>query len=88
MTSRQNIKMFDVNGVNVAKHWHVAGEVFAISDCLVVIVIIYSMYLYIAYEIKDDDDNAIKSCCGHPIQSEVIHPFNIAPPPPNIGWIW
>ena len=35
MTSRQNIKMFDVNGVNVAKHWHVAGEVFAISDCLV-----------------------------------------------------
>ena len=35
MTSRQDIKMFDVNGVNVAKHWHVAGEVFAISDCLV-----------------------------------------------------
>ena len=35
MTSRQNIKMFDVKGVNVAKHWHVAGEVFAISDCLV-----------------------------------------------------
>ena len=25
----------DFNGVNVAKHWHVAGEVFAISDCLV-----------------------------------------------------
>ena len=21
--------------MNVAKHWHVAGEVFAISDCLV-----------------------------------------------------
>ena len=37
MTSRQNIKMFDVNGVNVAKHWHVAGEVFAISDCLVLL---------------------------------------------------
>ena len=31
--------MFDVNGVNVAKHWHVAGEVFAISDCLVIIVV-------------------------------------------------
>ena len=30
-----NIKIFDFNGVNVAKHWHVAGEVFAISDCLV-----------------------------------------------------
>ena len=35
MTSRKNIKIFDFNGVNVAKHWHVAGEVFAISDCLV-----------------------------------------------------
>ena len=34
MTSRKNIKIFDFNGVNVAKHWHVAGEVFAISDCL------------------------------------------------------
>ena len=42
MTSRQDIKMFDVNhvnGVNVAKHWHVAGKVFAISDCLVRYVI-------------------------------------------------
>ena len=37
MTSRKNIKIFDFNGVNVAKHWHVAGEVFAISDCLVII---------------------------------------------------
>ena len=37
MTSRKNIKIFDFNGVNVAKHWHVAGEVFAISDCLVVV---------------------------------------------------
>ena len=36
MTSRKNIKIFDLNGVNVAKHCHVAGEVFAISDCLVV----------------------------------------------------
>ena len=36
MTSRKNIRIFDFNGVNVAKHWHVAGEVFAISDCLVV----------------------------------------------------
>ena len=35
MTSRKNIKIFDFNGVNVAKLWHVAGEVFAISDCLV-----------------------------------------------------
>ena len=35
ITSRKNIKFFDFNGVNVAKHWHVAGEVFAISDCLV-----------------------------------------------------
>ena len=36
MTSRKNIKIFFYfNGVNVAKHWHVAGEVFAISDCLV-----------------------------------------------------
>ena len=35
MTSRKNIKIFDFNGVNVAKHWHVAGEVFAISDCYI-----------------------------------------------------
>ena len=35
MTSQTNIKIFDCNGVNLAKHWHVAGEVFAISDCLV-----------------------------------------------------
>ena len=35
MTSRKNINIFDFNGMNVAKHWHVAGEVFAISDCLV-----------------------------------------------------
>ena len=26
MTSRKNIKSFDFNGVNVAKHWHVAGR--------------------------------------------------------------
>ena len=38
MTSRKNINIFDFNGMNVAKHWHVAGEVFAISDCLVAIV--------------------------------------------------
>ena len=36
MTSRKNINIFEFNGVNVAKHWHVAGEVFAISDCLVI----------------------------------------------------
>ena len=36
MTSRkQYIKIFHFNVVNVAKHWHGAGEVFAISDCLV-----------------------------------------------------
>ena len=40
MTSRKNIQIFDFNGVNVAKHWHVAGEVFAISDCLVEIVLV------------------------------------------------
>ena len=39
MTSRKNINIFDFNGVNVAKHWHVAGEVFAISDCLVILVV-------------------------------------------------
>ena len=39
LTSRTNINIFDFNGVNVAKHWHVAGEVFAISDCLVVDVL-------------------------------------------------
>ena len=38
MTSRKNNNLFYFNGVNVAKHWHVAGEVFAISDCLVTIV--------------------------------------------------
>ena len=37
MTSRKNINIFEFNGVNVAKHWHVVGEVFAISDCLVVL---------------------------------------------------
>ena len=26
MTSRKNIKIFDFNGVNVAKRWHVAGR--------------------------------------------------------------
>ena len=36
MTSRKNINFFYFNEVNVAKHWHVAGEVFAISDCLVI----------------------------------------------------
>ena len=35
MTSHKNIKIFYFNGVNVAKHWHGRGEVFAISDCLV-----------------------------------------------------
>ena len=40
MTLRKSIKIFDFNRVNVAKHWHVAGEVFAISDCLVGLVIL------------------------------------------------
>ena len=35
ITTRASREM-TFNGVNVAKHWHVAGEVFAISDCLVV----------------------------------------------------
>ena len=35
MTSRKKYQNLRFNGVNVAKHWHVAGEVFAISDCLV-----------------------------------------------------
>ena len=36
MTSRKNIFFFfDFNSMNVAKHWYGAGEVFAISDCLV-----------------------------------------------------
>ena len=26
MTSRKNNKIIDFNGVNVAKHWHVAGR--------------------------------------------------------------
>ena len=30
MTSRKNIKSFDFNGVKVAKHWYVVGEVFAL----------------------------------------------------------
>ena len=41
MTSHKNINIFDFNGMNVAKHWHVAGEVFAISDCLVRVCINY-----------------------------------------------
>ena len=34
MTSRKNIKIVYFNGVNVAKHWHVAGRGIC-SDCLV-----------------------------------------------------
>ena len=47
MTSRKNNTIFDFNGVNVAKHWHVAGEVFAISDCLVVVVIIHCIHKFL-----------------------------------------
>ena len=35
MTSRKNIIFFDFNSMNVAKHWNRAGDVFAISDCLI-----------------------------------------------------
>ena len=38
ITSRKKYQNFRFNGVNVAKHWHVAGQVFAISDCLVITV--------------------------------------------------
>ena len=48
MTSRKNIKIFDFNGMKVAKHWHVAGEVFAISDCLVHIVIDVRLHIVIS----------------------------------------
>ena len=44
MTSQKNIKIFDFNGVNVAKRWHVAGEVFTISDCLVIIIMEKATY--------------------------------------------
>ena len=46
MTSRKNIKIFYFNGVNVAKHWQVAGEVFAISDGLVVFFIALIVWSY------------------------------------------
>ena len=46
MTSRKNINIFYFNGVNVAKHWHVAGEVFAISDCLVVLAFSAKPYIF------------------------------------------
>ena len=35
MTSRNNIQIFDFNGVNVAKHWHVVGRGTCHSDYLV-----------------------------------------------------
>ena len=38
MTSRKNIKIFDFNGVNLPSTGMWRGEVFAISDCLVIIV--------------------------------------------------
>ena len=57
MTSRKNINIFEFNGVNVAKHWHVAGEVFAISDCLVlyVICVLYSVQFYIKFIHEGED---------------------------------
>ena len=36
MMSRKNIKFFDFNGVNVVDTGMWRGEVFAISDCLVI----------------------------------------------------
>ena len=55
MTSRNISKIFYFNGVNVAKHWHVAGEVFASSDCLVIECMVHmcvynSMLLRIGYD--------------------------------------
>ena len=35
MTSRKNIKIVYFNGVNLAKHWHVAGEVFAMFQVFI-----------------------------------------------------
>ena len=39
MTSRKNIKIFDFNGVNLPSTGMWRGEVFAISDCLVALVV-------------------------------------------------
>ena len=39
MTSRKNTKIFDFNGVNLPSTGMWRGEVFAISDCLVVFCI-------------------------------------------------
>ena len=50
MTSRTNIKIIDLNGMNVASTGMWRGEVFAISDCLVYISIdqqIYYIFFYI-----------------------------------------
>ena len=47
MTSRKHIKIFDFNGMNVAKHWYVAGEVFAISDCLVLSCIQHYIHVHV-----------------------------------------
>ena len=38
MTSRKNIKIFDFNGVNVAKHWHVAGRGICHLCCVVIVL--------------------------------------------------
>ena len=72
MTSRQNIKMFDVNGVNVANHWHVAGEVFAISDCLVLYV---RSFLYIH---NIHVHSHIGRACGRFCQYESSYIFMVA----------
>ena len=60
MTSRNNITIFDFNGVNVAKHGHVAGEVFAISYCLVNNVIRLSRSSNIVYNLS-----SIQVISGH-----------------------
>ena len=36
--------------MNVAKHWHVAGEVFAISDCLVVYIELAGIFISLDLE--------------------------------------
>ena len=48
MTSRKNIKIFYFNGVNAAKHWHVAGEVYdTIYLFQTAVIYIKHMYMYL-----------------------------------------
>ena len=51
MTSQKNIKIFDFNGVNVAKHWHVAGRGICHLwlPCLYCFHILHTLDWYIIY---------------------------------------